>query len=282
MGKDEIIKIIKDIEKGERPLGRGGKKLRARDMMIEALANYNFKTVLDIGSGGPNCHNAVFRKCGKEVHTNDMCEKYNPTYLGNFLDIAHTIPDNNYDAVWCSHTLEHQLNPGLFLQTMKRKLKEGGLLMLTVPPMKHYIVAGHVNHWTTGMLLLILVMVGFDCSEAVIKAPKPEKFDATFVPGNINPKLRGTGATSIDPYDISILVPKKDIGWSNKKWKEMDRNYRKTHGADWGIGDADVFDECLYLSGAGLQVLKQYFPKNIEWIKKGEKDQQFDGRIGDK
>lgn len=260
--KDEIKKIIKDVG-NER-----NKDLRGQDILVELLDKYEFENVLDIGSGGKLGHQEVFRRCGKKVYTNDMCEKYEPTYLGNFLEIADEIPDNYFDCIWCSHTLEHQLNPGLFLSKMKSKLKEGGKLVVTVPPMKHYIVAGHTNHWTTGMLLLNLVLVGFDCSEAKIKAPKPEKF-----------KGYPDGKDSIQPYDISVLIPKKDINWTNEKWKDLDEEWRKTN--NHGIGDADVFDGCLYLSGAGLQVLKNFFPKSIKWVRKGEKDVQFDGRIGD-
>jgi SAM-dependent methyltransferase len=261
--KDKIRKIIKDVGNERK------KELRGQAILVELLDKYKFDNVLDIGSGGKLGHQEVFRRCGKEVYTNDMCEKYEPTYLGNFLEIADKIPDNYFDCIWCSHTLEHQLNPGIFLSTIKKKLKDGGILAITVPPMKHFIVAGHVNHWTTGMLLLNLVSVGFDCSEAIIKAPKPEKF-----------KGYPDGAVSIDdPYDISVLVPKKDIDWSEEKVKEMDVEYRKTHTT--GYGDVTVYEGCLYLSGAGLQVLKNFFPKSIKWVRKGEKDQQFDGRIGD-
>ena len=51
---------------------------------------------------------------------------------------------------------------------------------------------------------------------------------------------------------------------------------------DKPLGDANVHDGILYLSGAGLIHLKKYFPKWIKWVEKGKKGEvQFDGRIGD-
>ena len=234
--------------------------LRARVILEELLTKYNFKTVLDVGSGNPHKkHSSIFEKCGKEVHTCDMTPEYNPTYEGNFLEIESKIPNNYYDCIWCSHTLEHQINPGVFLNVLKKKLKEGGILALTVPPMKHYIVPGHVNHWTPGMLLYNLVTVGFDCSKAITWAPSPDKFK-----GNTN---------SIHPYDISVLVLKKEINWEVVN-KEFSTIYKDT----WG--DASVYEGVLYLSGKGLKYIKKYFPSKIEWTAKGkeDKDQQFDGR----
>lgn len=256
---ENLKKITKDVESK-----RNGKEVRCKAIMKELIGNYDFHTVLDVGSGGVG-HPDIFRGLGKEVHTCDMTPQYGPTYLGNFLDIHSEIPDNHYDVIWCSHTLEHQMNPGIFLSLMKKKLKPGGLLALTVPPMKHYIVAGHVNHWTAGMLLLNLVLVGFDCSEAIIKAPKPEKFQGY-----------PSGVKSIEPYDISVLVPKNDINWTQEMVDKMQKEK-----SDIPLGDTNVHDGMLYLSGAGLQHLKKYFPKYINWVKKGAKDIQFDGRIGD-
>ena len=260
-----IEKIIKSVEDQ-----RNGKELRARDVMIELLATRDFETVLDVGCGGIG-HMDVFEKCGKKVHKCDMNPRYKPTYVGNFLDIVDDIPDEKYDCIWCSHTLEHQLNPGIFLSQIKRILKEDGYFALTVPPMKHFIVGGHVNHWTTGMLLHNLVSVGFDCSNAFIRAPKPEKF-----------KGYPDGAGSIEPYDVSILIKKKDIKWTEELVRKMHTDYCESHPGEGGFGDVSVHDGNLYMSGAGLKVIKPFFPDGIKWVDKGGRDLQFDGRIGSK
>src|SRR5690606_36120022 len=44
----------------------------------------------------------------------------------------------------------------------------GGVLALTVPPLKSRIVGGHVSLWNAGLLLYNLVLAGFDCSRARI------------------------------------------------------------------------------------------------------------------
>jgi len=81
--------------------------------------------------------------------------------------------DNEYfegfDAIWCAHTLEHCLEPHLMLKRMFLHLKPGGVLAITVPPMKPEIVGGHVNLYNAGLLLYRLVLAGFDCHLASVK-----------------------------------------------------------------------------------------------------------------
>ena len=76
--------------------------------------------------------------------------------------------DNLYDAVWCAHVLEHQLNPNLFLKKIHSIIKENGYLCIIVPPRKPIIVGGHVSIWNAGLLLYHLVHAGFDCSHPTI------------------------------------------------------------------------------------------------------------------
>ena len=78
--------------------------------------------------------------------------------------------DSAFDAIWCSHCLEHQLNVNSFLRKVFHDLKMGGVLAVTVPPLKHSIVGGHVTLWNAGLLLYNLILAGFDCSQASVKA----------------------------------------------------------------------------------------------------------------
>jgi hypothetical protein len=39
---------------------------------------------------------------------------------------------------------------------------------ITVPPLKHEIVGGHVSLWNAGMVLYRLVLAGIDCSDAAV------------------------------------------------------------------------------------------------------------------
>lgn len=78
-------------------------------------------------------------------------------------------PDVRFDALWCSHVLEHTQEPGPFLAKIHGDLREGGLLGLCVPPLKHEITVGHVTLWNAGLLILNLLKVGFDCREVMIR-----------------------------------------------------------------------------------------------------------------
>jgi len=153
------------------------------------LAEYRFDTVLDIGSGGGE-HTRIFREHGKEVTAVDFgtsiyYEQGNQKGIeiirGDFNAVVFTSP---FDCVWASHILEHQLNVNLFLKKVHAVLKEGGVLAITVPPLKNELVGGHVNLWNGGLLLYNLILAGFDCREARVL-----KYD----------------------YNISVIVHKKSI-----------------------------------------------------------------------
>lgn len=120
----------------------------------------DFRSVLDIGSGGG--HAEVFRKHGKEVTTVNL---YEADYVGDYNEMEL----GTFDCLWASHVLEHQPNPNLFLKKCFRDLNENGWLAVTVPPLKHEIVGGHVTLWNAGLLLYQLILAGFDCSKANVK-----------------------------------------------------------------------------------------------------------------
>ena len=65
---------------------------------------------------------------------------------------------------------EHQVNPNLFLKKIFNDLKEGGVLAITVPPLKHEIVGGHVTLWNAGLTMYQLVLAGFNCKNISIKS----------------------------------------------------------------------------------------------------------------
>jgi SAM-dependent methyltransferase len=154
----------------------------------KALADYDFDSVLDVG-GGAGEHADVFEAFGKHVTGIDYgksvyFERRNPrrqVIIGDFnrLDLP-----QRYDLVWCSHVLEHQLDPHHFLRRLHAATAEGGVLALTVPPAKSEIVGGHVSLWNGGLLLYRLVLAGFDCRQA---------------------RLRRYG------YNISVLLEKRSI-----------------------------------------------------------------------
>lgn len=120
-------------------------------------------TLLDIGSGKGE-HAEGFRRC-YEVTTVDL--NHEADHRHDYLSVTF---DEPFDCIWASHILEHQRNPGWFLDKCRGDLREGGLLAVTVPPRKDAIVGGHVSLWNAGLLLYHLVLARFDCSRALILA----------------------------------------------------------------------------------------------------------------
>lgn len=137
------------------------------------IANHDFTTVLDIGSGAGEQAKAL-RRHGKTVTELDYGKsKYfvlNPdeggAIIGDFMEAEIA---EQFDCVIASHVLEHQLNVGAFLKKLHSVVKEGGLVAISVPPLKHQIVGGHVTLWNAGILLYNLVLAGFDCSTPWIR-----------------------------------------------------------------------------------------------------------------
>lgn len=133
---------------------------------------FDFKTVLDIGSGA-GVHATLLEKHGKDVTEMDFgtsiyyqekSEK-RKAIIGDYLNYSF---DVQFDCIWASHVLEHQPNPNIFLKKIHSDLREDGVLALTVPPLKHEIVGGHLSLWNAGLLMYHLIFAGFDCREAHI------------------------------------------------------------------------------------------------------------------
>lgn len=75
-----------------------------------------------------------------------------------------------FGLVWASHVLEHCFNPVEMLADFRQCVPANGLLAVTVPPLKHEIVGGHINLYNAGLLLYQLVLAGWDCSKARVKS----------------------------------------------------------------------------------------------------------------
>lgn len=140
---------------------------------IKKLVNdFEFESVLDIGSGA-GAHSEYFLRVGKKVTAVDFgtsiyFERRSSEYAcitGDFLNIQF---EEQFDCIWASHVLEHQLNVNQFLKKCIACCKPGGILAITVPPRKDELVGGHLTLWTPGLLIYNLVMAGLDCSSASI------------------------------------------------------------------------------------------------------------------
>jgi SAM-dependent methyltransferase len=146
--------------------------------------------VLDWGCGVNPPHKEAFEKAGHnwvgfDTQTGWQGRADNPGSMMRSIK-------KPFDVVWCSHVLEHCYNPVKMLADFLKWLVPGeGILAVTVPPLKHEIVGGHINLYNAGLLLYHLVMAGYDCYQAkvktygynisvIVKAPK-----RTIVPGDV-------------------------------------------------------------------------------------------------
>jgi SAM-dependent methyltransferase len=136
--------------------------LRAGEALERFLLLDDAKTVIDVGSGTGE-HARYMRAAGKNVFCISMIEPAD--FLGDYL--YYKAPQKA-DGIWASHVLEHVTSTGVFLKKCFDDLREDGVLAVTVPPLKHNIVGGHMTLWNEGLLLYNLISAGFDCSEAQV------------------------------------------------------------------------------------------------------------------
>lgn len=152
------------------------KNINSGAAIQKVLCDYEFNKVLDVGAGALS-HSKIFSEKGKDVTAVDFG---NSVYYGSTKNEIHSnisriIGDFNqirfdaeYDLVWVSHVLEHQLDVNDFLKKIISAAKDGGIIAITVPPLKHQIVGGHVSLWNAGLILYRLVICGVNCKNASI------------------------------------------------------------------------------------------------------------------
>lgn len=140
----------------------------AGEALKKVIKDPTIKTILDIGCGTGE-HSSYFVRTGKTVIGVDLADHKVPhiTFIQkNFMDKDFYV--HPVDCVWASHVLEHQLNVNLFLKKVARLTKPEGSIAITVPPMKHQIVSGHVTVWNAGLVMYNLVLAGISCKRAMI------------------------------------------------------------------------------------------------------------------
>ena len=117
------------------------------------------------------------RPINDTVDTLDLNPEYNPTFVGNILDMP--IKDNTYDFLIASHILEHVDNTIDALKEFKRAVKPKGMIGILVPH-GEYVDSGdlgdssmtHRTLLTEKTLELYLLHVGLKIIK-VVKLPRP-------------------------------------------------------------------------------------------------------------
>ncbi len=129
------------------------------------------KTVLDVGSGGGH-HAQEFRKNGSAVTCIDYgTSVYSGDAENQGLEVIHTDFNSyesgtKYQLVWASHILEHQRNPGIFIERLVAACAGDGHVCITVPDPHRNLWGGHVSLWTPGLLAYNVALCGVDLSDS--------------------------------------------------------------------------------------------------------------------
>jgi len=118
--------------------------------------------VLNVGDKTESEANQYIAKAGPFVDTISLED--DADFVGDYASMDFP----QYDAIWCCHCLEHQRNPGLFLDKIFSELKTDGLLGITVPTGIKSFVGGHVTIWDKTVLFYQLILSGFNCRDAKI------------------------------------------------------------------------------------------------------------------
>ena len=171
------------------------------------LRDYSFETVIDIGSGAGD-HAKIFHKYQKKVTALDFGTSIYAQKKGNnYNGIEHIEvdfyaydPSHKFDCLWASHVLEHQSNPGLFINKCMKLVKEDGIIAITVPPMEENVLGGHLTNWNAGLLIYNLVFSGIDCSDCSIMS---YGYNISVIVRN---RKRSTANLTYDNGDITKLL----------------------------------------------------------------------------
>jgi len=176
------------------------------ELVYKMLAEYEFSNLLDVGSGRRE-HAEIFSAMGKKVTTLDAV--FDADYQMDFLDLSEDI---TFDAIHCSHVLEHQRNIGLFCDKLFCHLETDGILGISVPPeCHHYFCFEHPNHFNAGFLIYHLVMAGFDCRETSILTYGYNVSVVLKKRDNHLPRVSyALGRDDVLPFFPSVLRPEKE------------------------------------------------------------------------
>src|SRR6056297_1440224 len=85
-------------------------------------------STLVIGDVNDEEHVKQMQRAGIETTTIDL--RQGADIVADYMD--YNMPPQ--ESIWCSHTLEHTRNPGIFLDKIYAELQDEGLLGITVPP----------------------------------------------------------------------------------------------------------------------------------------------------
>lgn len=134
---------------------------------------------------------------------------------GDILNLD--LHNRQWDLIWASHVLEHQRNPGAFIDRLISLAKPNGFICITLPYPHRTLWGGHLTLWSPGLLVYHLALSGLDVSELQIITGNRE-FSAIFQ-NKINQNFPAD--LSFDSGDIdrlSAALPKW-VAEASDPWK---------------------------------------------------------------
>lgn len=147
---------------------------RARNIM-EVLNEKGIKLMWEIGAGNGNVaiplKNFGFTVIGVEPLSSgarSLAKSGLVAYQGTLSDLA--LPSSSIEAIGIFDVIEHLENPGDVLTEIRRVLKPGGVLILTVPANQWLfsdfdVSIGHYRRYSRKSLRKLLAHHGFDSSQ---------------------------------------------------------------------------------------------------------------------
>jgi len=132
-------RIQKNRRRLERDLSATAKRRYASPVLyaVEAsvtrcLREYGSGAILDVGSGeGP--YRALMERVGDSYESLDVERKFDDQTFEGDVQSMPAVRSEHYNTVVCSEVLEHVPRPGDAISEIRRVLKPGGILILTVP-----------------------------------------------------------------------------------------------------------------------------------------------------
>jgi SAM-dependent methyltransferase len=134
---------------------------------LESLSWKSGATILDIGCG-PGIHLDYFRS--KNLVGTGLDR--NPDYFLFHGQIEHVesirqLDGRQFDYVFASHVLEHYPNTFATIAEWRCYLRDGGTLIVFVPPFANDVSDDHwATGWNVGQLAMTFVAAGFDCRQS--------------------------------------------------------------------------------------------------------------------
>lgn len=234
--------------------------------LLDELPLDTFESILDVGMGRGE-FSLYFSQKGKKVTgTGINLSSYNidvDLLKNNKIDIVEChinkmpFEDNQFDAVFLSHILEHCFDLSVALQEVRRVLKKDGYLFVFLPEYVSEASAVHaITGWNVGQLLITLLLNGFNVKNGKF-LHKEHQVCAFVQKSQIDlPVLRGDSGDNYILYKAGFFPDQ--IEFSDKNFESFEGNIASIN---W---ETKIKQNISYSNKQKLLIsISRLFPKQI-------------------